>query len=754
MSDSVVKLRIDSKEYDANIKRAGQALTDYFNKVKEGGGTLMHLDEGVMEAVKAMGSLGTQANNIKGGLRELTQATTDMTAAYRALTDEEKASPLGQAMQKSIAQMTERAGDMRDAMADVQASINNAASDTRLFDQLAGGATLLTSSLQTAQGAARLFGVEMGDSVKVLADLQAAMAVTSGLQQLQNLLQKQSALMQGVNALQKEFNLLAAANPYALLATAVAAVAGAYMLYQKNASEAEKAQKSLNAELDNTQNQLSQIDKDTDFSVGIAEAAGKSWKAIHELRLEAARTKLQLADMNYDKLADSGNASAEQMKQAAEMQQKAWDNVMKVLNEGTIHEVQMRNGKGKRGGKGSKGTTVEQTEEQMNNSQIEKLTNEYIKATDERRQAIEKEIATLQKRNEEIQKLKDMALGKSFDGGTLNGEVVVTGSKMASINKTFRDAPVNFDSINAYISGIKDRLKDANLGDELYNKMTEKLKDATTVSTLLQEMMERGLAGADLESAAQALKEKLLSPEGIDQTAIQSFIDELNKQIEEAGGVGLKLNADTGEVTDDKRNGKEEGDGFMRFHEDTNKLTSGLSQVSSGLKSIGIDVPKEIDQMIGVINGVSQVISGVGTIISLVSTSAMTANTIALGALTSAVWASVATKFVPFFSGGGVVPAFAQGGLIGRAALGMKIPGNSMSGDNLRLPVDGGLGMIGVNSGELILNRAQQGNLASQLEGGGIAQGTPEARISGEDIWITLNNYTQRSGYGEIVTSK
>ena len=36
MSDSVVKLRIDSKEYDANIKRAGQALTDYFNKVKEG----------------------------------------------------------------------------------------------------------------------------------------------------------------------------------------------------------------------------------------------------------------------------------------------------------------------------------------------------------------------------------------------------------------------------------------------------------------------------------------------------------------------------------------------------------------------------------------------------------------------------------------------------------------------------------------------------------------------------------------------
>ena len=243
MSDSVVKIRIDSKEYDANIKRAGQALTDYFNKVKEGGGTLMHLDEGVMEAVKAMGELGTLANNTKGGLRELTQATTDMTAAYRALTDEEKASPLGQAMQKSIAQMTERAGNMRDAMADVQASINNAASDTRVFDQIAGGAQMMTAGFQSAVGAMKLFGVETDNNVEVLAQLQAAMGVVNGLQTIQTALQKQSAVMQGVQAVQaaaaaaaqtslagatgaatvaqKAFNVVANANPYVLLATAV-----------------------------------------------------------------------------------------------------------------------------------------------------------------------------------------------------------------------------------------------------------------------------------------------------------------------------------------------------------------------------------------------------------------------------------------------------------------------------------------------------------------------------------------------------
>ena len=122
MSDSVIRLRIDSKEFDANVKRTGEVLSKYFSNVcREAGETLMHLDDGVLEAVKAMGELGTQANTTKGGLRELTQATTDMTIAYRSLTDEEKNSPLGAAMAQSISQMTERAGQMRDAMADVQA---------------------------------------------------------------------------------------------------------------------------------------------------------------------------------------------------------------------------------------------------------------------------------------------------------------------------------------------------------------------------------------------------------------------------------------------------------------------------------------------------------------------------------------------------------------------------------------------------------------------------------------------------------
>ena len=263
MSDSVVKIRIDSKEYDANIKRAGQALSDYMQKVREGGGTMKYLDEGVMEAVQALGQLGTKADNTRAGLREMTQTIADLTVQYRALSDEDKGSEFGREMSKALQQLTERAGAMRDAMADTTAAINNAASDTRRFDQLAQGASLVTAGFQGLQGAAKMLGIEMGDNVEVIAKLQAAMAVTNSLTTVQTALQKQSALMQGVMAVQAKaaavavelqgnstkaatvaqaaFNAVAKANPYVLLASAVAAVGLALVGFSKNAKQATEA---------------------------------------------------------------------------------------------------------------------------------------------------------------------------------------------------------------------------------------------------------------------------------------------------------------------------------------------------------------------------------------------------------------------------------------------------------------------------------------------------------------------------------
>ena len=737
MADSILRLKVDSQEYDQKIKRAAEGIQQYAQKCRDAGGTLQYLDDGVLEFVQALGKMDTVATGTKQQLREMSNALTTLTQTYRGLTDEEKASPFGQELAKGIQQLTERAGQAQDAMADVQASIRNAASDTRLFDQMAQGMSVATAGFQGLTGAGKLLGIEMGNDVEVIAKLQAAMAVTNSLTTIQTALQKQSALMQGVQAVQasaaaaaqtalaaatgnatlaqKAFNVVANMNPYVALATAIVACGAALYAFSSNSKDAEKAQKALNIELDHTKAALDQIDKDTDFSVGIAEAAGKSWDAIHKLRLEAARTKLQLADLNYDKLFESG-ASPEQLKQAQEMQKQAWDNVMKILNEGTIREIQKRNGTGPfakgKGGSGRKNVDTNYADDSImaQEKEVQRLTDAWNRASGAMRDGILKDLEAAKQKLEEMKKIPTAELG----------DVVVTGSKMKGVTKAFENGPINFDSINTYISGIRDQLKNADLGSEMYNSLTEKMKDATTMQTLLQELMDRGMEGADLEKAAASLKEKLLSPEGIDQEAVQKWLEELNKKIKDAGGVPLELNTQTGEVTDKKDKKKDD----KSFSKEFSNIVGGVSSIASGIQQMGVEMPKELQSVLGVLSGISSIMTGITALLTLIQ----------IDTKTTAV-ASTADAIIPF-ANGGIVPHAASGILMGR----------SFSGDNI--------GNVRLNAGELVLNKAQQYTLSQQLTDGGFSGVQLDTVIGAEEIRLVLNNNGRRTGRGEYVQNR
>lgn len=78
---------------------------------------------------------------------------------------------------------------------------------------------------------------------------------------------------------------------------------------------------------------------------------------------------------------------------------------------------------------------------------------------------------------------------------------------------------------------------------------------------------------------------------------------------------------------------------------------------------------------------------------------------------------------------------FAEGGIV---------PGNTYSGDM----ISGA--SVGLNAGELVLNRAQTYNLASELEGRGQST-TSVTTVSGEDIIIAVNAFGRRTGRGELI---
>lgn len=809
MADSVVKLRIDSKEYDANIKRAGDALQQYFNRVREGGGTLEYLDEGVLEAVKAMGEMGTKAESTRGAMRELLQATADMTVQYRGLSDAERATPLGEAMAESISKMTERAGVMRDAMDDVTSSIQHAASDTRGFDQVAGGISLMTSGLQTAVGAANLLGIEMGNQEKVLATLASAMSITNGLQTVQNLLQSQSALMMGVQAAQASmaaaaqtafaaatgsataaqtaFNVVANANPYVLLATAIAAVGTALYAYASAADKAEKEAEELaqaeeearkkaedsrnafvntSAEAMNTASRLSSLQvayKNANSEIGKTSILKEAQAQFKKLGFECNNLSdaQNLLVKNGSKVIEiirlQGNVAA-----LSAVRMEAYKNSFKMLMEngysanaaailagynkevmeldGQITQMQGRaqglrdslpggGGGNTRTGRTHTGSThtgsntpkVEMSEEQKLQKQINELVQQGLKMDEQGRATQREKIAALQEQLKVIKETKDELLG--IDNMPVKGkidEVVVKASPEAQMRgkqKAFGADNLSEKSLSTYISGVKSILSTTDIGSEVYESIKAQLADATGMQEVLQAAMDAGISGVELDGIGTKMKEALLDGD-IPEDMFNDVLKMINKLREEAGKEPVKINFETGNLEEVKKDSMGVEDATIAAAQAVNQVAGALQNIEDpGVKAAAIVAEAIANIALGFAQASKAqdtVASGWGWLVWLAAGAAALATTIStVHSLTG-------------FAGGGVVE------------------GNSYSGDNQ---------LVRVNAGETILTRAQSGVIADALEGSPMSNLKLETYVSGRRLRIVMNNDSMARGQGKLVSS-
>lgn len=172
-------------------------------------------------------------------------------------------------------QLSKETAILRDAVKDATAEITRMASDTSNLDAVLSLAAGASGGFAAYTGAMELFGAESEDVQEAQKKLQAAIAITTGVQAIQNAVQKQSAIMLGISRLQmaalskaqvynrlvtmqgtkatlaatiaqKAFNLIAAANPYVLLALALVTVVGALVLFASNTDKSAKNQQKLN----------------------------------------------------------------------------------------------------------------------------------------------------------------------------------------------------------------------------------------------------------------------------------------------------------------------------------------------------------------------------------------------------------------------------------------------------------------------------------------------------------------------------
>jgi len=239
----------------ADIEKLQKGFNDAVSVVQSSG---KKMSEAAAETAKSiqdrLASIATK-NPTAGTVRQLTNLAMEARA-------------LGPEFAGVANEIIKQAGRIKDSIGDARAEVGYFASDTRRLDAVIGSVQAIGGAYQVVEGATALMGVESENLQKTLVKLQATMAVVTGLQEIQNLLQEESAAMQGLLALrttvltaaqtayasavgtatgvQRALNLAMAAAPWALAATALAAIVVAVGNYQDRIKKAAEQQKLFN----------------------------------------------------------------------------------------------------------------------------------------------------------------------------------------------------------------------------------------------------------------------------------------------------------------------------------------------------------------------------------------------------------------------------------------------------------------------------------------------------------------------------
>ena len=244
--------------------------------------------------------------------------------------------------------------------------------------------------------------------------------------------------------------------------------------------------------------------------------------------------------------------------------------------------------------------------------------------------------------------------------------------------------------------------------------------DSETLKTLMKDAIQNGIDGMDLQFGIRG--EKISKGINIHDDSWQGIIDQYNALREMIGEEPIVINFETGKI-----------DKVVR---EVDKLKKTINTTANVVGTIGQAFNAIEDPAAKVAGVVAQAIANVALAYSdaLAKTQAEKFNIWGFIAASAAAMVSMGTTIASIHSATG----YAEGGIV---------KGNTYSTDSIP---------IMANAGEVILNRAQSGVLASQLEGSasGFRNGQIVGRIEGEKIVLVANRYFRRTGQGEIVTWK
>ena len=656
--------------------------------------------------MRALGQMDTTSRTATGKLAEMKKTFTELSVVYKNMSDQEKASPVGQALAQSLDQLKSRIGESKSQLSE----INNTMNDTggimgMLKDKFTvniDAVKLFSLGLQAAEGA-----------LNVAKD-----AFFNNEQQLD----EWGRVVESSESLYKGF----------LNALNTGDISG----YLSNISNIVQAARDAYDALDelNTYNAFNQINVEktrtnmTESIVDFREGIG-SKDAVREAG-EAYKKELR------DRQKKEEEAFKKRVGELAATRGVDAEGLESVLR-GTYDDYKKKKGiqpTGERQTVIGAGAFARLGTENFAQNKLEKMAEALRNLNDTELQSVQSLGAQAERTGNEITQVdrqlirvlngRQPGAGGGRSGGGRSGggsdDSSLAPDSIAAQQKRVQELTKKWQEASAELrNGYKKELDDAKriladmqnpsqpikkLYSEDYSKanMGEITGGIPGIGKGLDKLPEHLSPLQQMNKELARMKELLeLSP---DSTAYQAALEQIankQKEIDEFTGVG-------------------------------NKTAKSWSEAARAINMVGSAIGGLQDPAAQIASTVAMAIANIAMAYSetLAKDASSKSNIWYFIATTAAAMVSMATTISSIHSATG----YAEGG---------EIKGNQYSGDNIP---------IMANAGEVVLTKAMQGSLAQQLEsprGGG---GFTASHVSGEQIWIALNAYTKRSGQGEIVT--
>lgn len=418
---------------------------------------------GIDKFKKQIGESVKAGNSLKAQLRESTAQLALLYLEINKLKDSgDKGSASLKALEAQARSVEQQAGRLRDAMSDASQVISGAGSDTRGLDRALRTLTLFGGASEVVAGATAVFGVESSRLQETLVRLNAVMALTNGLQQIQNELTKEDSVVTGIlttvktaysravafaAAQTKLFQLAIAGLGIGLLIAAISALAANWDKVRKFIGLSTKEQDANNTSVEVSNRLREQQNKLFDAELRLKKALGASDKELLVLQLNKAKAELSDIERTIEKdknlkafiatnkerqkiLAQEGTINEFQQKRLEALAKSYKDN----LNVTTSYNIKLTEAKAK----------VAEFENQLKD--LNNTSNTNIDVTSRMTQELDKAasigLTLLREQLEELKKAFDAVVDKEVQAGNSlanNPAIEVARFKVKALEQQIKD---------------------------------------------------------------------------------------------------------------------------------------------------------------------------------------------------------------------------------------------------------------------------------------------------------------------------